>query len=154
MLNLHLLLDARLGDGSWGFLALILFNVWRGGSFTAIFLLAALNGIPEELFDYAALEVKSGVRRFWMVIVPLLRPFLALATFLSLASAVVDLGNVWVMTGGRVVYPIIWTQAIHYALVGGYWGKSFALSLIPLPILLAILLVCFWLFEPLEEDPV
>lgn len=153
MLNLHLLLDERLGDGSWGFLSLILFNIWRGGSFTAIFLLAALNGIPQELFDYAALEVKSAWRKFRMVIVPLLRPFLALATFLSLASAIVDLGNVWVMTGGRVVYPIIWTQAIHYALVGGQWGKSFALSLIPLPILLAILLVCFWLFEPLEEDP-
>ncbi len=153
MVYLRLFFDDHWGNGSWGFLSLILFNIWRGGSFTAIFLLAALNGIPQDLFDYAALEVKSAWRRFWLVIVPLLRPFLALAGFLSLTSAVVDLGNVWVMTGGRVVYPIIWTQAIHYAILGGQWGKAFALTLIPVPALLAILLVCFWLFEPLEEGP-
>ncbi len=153
MVGLRLFFDAHLGDGAWGFISLILFNVWRGGSFTAIFLLAALNGIPQELFDYAVLEVRSGWRKFWMVIVPLLRPFLALAGFLSLASAVGDLGNVWAMTGGRVVYPIIWTQSLHLALFGGQWGKAFALALLPLPVLLAILAVCFWLLEPLEEAP-
>ncbi len=153
MVGLRLFFDAHLGDGAWGFISLILFNIWRGGSFTAIFLLAALNGIPQELFDYAVLEVRSGWRKFWMVIVPLLRPFLALAAFLSLTSAVGDLGNVWAMTGGRVVYPIIWTQSLHLALFGGQWGKAFALALLPLPVLLAILAVCFWLLEPLEEAP-
>jgi multiple sugar transport system permease protein len=153
MVDLRLFFDSHVGDGAWGFLSLILFNIWRGGSFTAIFLLAALNGIPQDLFDYAVLEVKSAWRNFWLVIVPLLRPFLALAAFLSLTSAVGDLGNVWMMTGGRIVYPIVWTQAMHDALIGGLWGKSLALSLIPLPVLLLILLVCYRLFEPLEEDP-
>jgi ABC-type sugar transport system permease subunit len=153
MVGLRLFFDAHVGDGAWGFISLVLFNIWRGGSFTAIFLLAALNGIPQELFDYAVLEVRSGWRKFWMVIVPLLRPFMALAAFLSLTSAVGDLGNVWAMTGGRVVYPIIWTQAIHLALIGGQWGKAFALALLPLPVLLAILAVCFRLVEPLEEAP-
>ena len=115
--SLHFLVDGRFGDGAWGFLSLILFNVWRGGSFVGIFLLAALNGIPQDLFEYAALEVRSAWRRFWMVTVPLLRPFLALATFLSVASAVADLGNVWLQSGQRIVYPIVWTQAMHYALL-------------------------------------
>lgn len=83
MADLRLFVDGRLGDGTWGFLSLILFNIWRGGSFTAIFLLAALNGIPQDLFDYAALEVRSVWRKFWMVIVPMLRPYLALGAFLS-----------------------------------------------------------------------
>ncbi len=152
MVDLRLFFDSHVGEGAWGFLSLILFNIWRGGSFTAIFLLAALNGIPQDLFDYAVLEVKSVWRNFWMVIVPLLKPFLALAAFLSLTSAVGDLGNVWTMTGGRVVYPIIWTQAIHYAMLGGQWGKALALSFIPLPVLLLILLACFRLFEPLEDS--
>jgi multiple sugar transport system permease protein len=154
MVDLRLFFDRYVGEGSWGFLSLILFNIWRGGSFTAILLLAALNGIPQDLFDYAVLEVKSAWRKFWMVIVPLLRPFLALAAFLSLTSAVGDLGSVWTMTGGRIVYPIVWTQAMHYAMLGGQWGKAFALSFIPLPVLLLILFVCYRLFEPLEEDPV
>lgn len=151
MSNLRFFFDTRWGDGTWGFLSLLLFNVWRGGSFTGIFLLAALNGIPQDLFEYAALEVRGGWRKFWMVTVPLLRPFLALAAFLSLTTAVGDLGNVWVQTGRRVVTPLIWTQAIHLAQIGGQWAKAFALALLPLPILVAILLVCFRLFEPLEE---
>lgn len=153
MSNLRFFVDTWRGDGTWGFLSLIVFNVWRGGSFTGIFLLAALNGIPRDLFDYAALEVRTGWRKFWMVTVHLLRPFLALAAFLSLTTAVADLGNLWIQTGGRDAYPIIWTQAFHSAILGGEWGRASALSLILLPALIVTLLACFRLFEPLEEDP-
>jgi ABC-type sugar transport system permease subunit len=152
MAGLRLFFDNRLGDGTWGFLSLMLFNIWRGGSFTGIFLLAALNGIPQDLFDYAALEVGTGWRWFWMVAVPLLRPFLALAVFLSLGTAVVDLGNVWFQSGQRIVYPIVWTQALEDALLGGQWGEASALSLVLVPVLGVILIACFRLFEPLEED--
>jgi multiple sugar transport system permease protein len=152
MADLHYAVDGWLGDGTWRFLSLLVFNMWRGGSFVGIFLLAALNGIPQDLFDYAALEVKNRWRKFWMVTVPLLRPFLALAAFLSIATAIVDLGNVYMLSGLRITYPIIWTQAFHLAIIGGQWGKAAALSLILLPVLVLILFVCYRLFEPLEED--
>ena len=145
--------DRSLGDGTWGFLGVVALNVWRGGSFTGIFLLAALNSLPHDLFDYAALEVRQGWRRFWLVVVPLLRPFLALAAFLSFTTAVTDLGNVWFQSGQRIVYPIVWTQAMRDALQGGAWGRASAAALILLPALAALLLACYRLFEPLEEDP-
>ncbi len=153
MSDLRYATDALLGQETWRFLTLVAFNVWRGGSFVGIFLLAALNGIPQDLFDYAALEVRSGWRKFWMVTVPLLRPFLALAAFLSIVTAVTDLGHVYLQSGMRITYPIVWTQAFHLAIIGGEWGKAAAESLILLPVLVLILFVCFWLFEPLEEDP-
>ena len=152
MADLGLCFDNWLGAGTWGFLSLIVFDVWRGGSFTGIFLLAALNGIPRELFDYAALEIRNGWQRFTMVTVPLLRPFLALAVFLSLTSAVADLGNLWIQTGRRDVYPIVWTHAWRSAIFAGQWGQGSALSLILVPALAAILLASFRLFEPREED--
>jgi multiple sugar transport system permease protein len=152
MNNLHFAVDNALGYGAWGFISLILFNVWRGGSFVGIFLLAALNGIPQALFEYAALEVRNPWRKFWMVTVPLLRPFLALATFLSLVSAVVDLGNVYELSGYRDVYPVVWTLADHLAITGGQWGRAAALSLVLLPVLFLILLVCYRLFDPLETE--
>src|SRR5438132_2348366 len=34
MIALRLFFDAHVGDGAWGFISLILFNIWRGGSFT------------------------------------------------------------------------------------------------------------------------
>jgi multiple sugar transport system permease protein len=151
MADLGLFFDTRLGSGTWGFLSIVAFNVWRGGSFTGIFLLAALNGIPQGLSDYAALEVKGGWRMFWMVTVPLLRPFLALAAILSFTTAVADLGNVWLQTGHRDVYPIIWTLSFQYAINAGQWGKAAALSLIILPILAVTLLACYRVIEPLED---
>lgn len=153
MSDLRFLIDGWLGDGTWRFLSLVMFNMWRGGSFVGILLLAALNGIPQDLFDYASLEVRSLWRKFWMVTVPLLRPFLALAAFLSLASAVADLGNVYMLSGLRITYPLVWTQAFHLAIIGGQWGKATALSLILVPVFALILLACYRLFEPLEEDP-
>ncbi len=149
--NLGVFFDRWLGNGTWGFLTLVLVNSWRGAAFTGIFLLAGLNGLPQELFDYAALEVRTTWRCFRLVTVPLLRPFLALATLLSLTTAVADLGNAWLLTGGRNVYPIVWTDSFRYALIAGQWGKASALSLMLVPVLALLLFACYRLFDPLEE---
>src|SRR4030095_16899218 len=119
--------DHALGGGAWAFLSVTLFNVWRGSSFIGVFLLAGINAIPPELFDCARLEC-SGWRRFWLVTVPLLRPFLALAVFLSLTTAFADLANVWMLTAGRIVFPIIGTQADFLAIKAGQSGPASALS--------------------------
>src|SRR5437762_3778119 len=70
--------DGAFGGGAWAFLSVILFNIWRGSSFIGVFLLAGINAIPPELFEEALLESKSRWQRFWLVTVPLLKPFIAL----------------------------------------------------------------------------
>lgn len=152
MAHWRILADNALGFGTWGFVSVVLLNIWRGGSFVGIFLLAARNGIPDQLFEYASLEARSAWQMFWMVTVPVLRPFLALAAFLTLTSAVGDLSNLWIQSGQRDVYPMVWTQAIHLALNGGLFGRASAETLALVPVLLAILFLCFRLLEPLEED--
>ena len=151
MSSLKVTVDAALGYGAWAFLSVTLFNVWRGSSFIGVFLLAGLNAIPPELFDCALLESRSGWRRFWLVTVPLLRPFLALAAFLSLTTAFSDLANVWMLTAGRIVFPVIGTQAYWLAIKGGQFGPASALALALVPFLLAVLVVLFRSFDPPEE---
>jgi ABC-type sugar transport system permease subunit len=153
MAHWRIFFDNTFGFGTWGFVSVILLNVWRGGAFVGIFLLAARNGIPDQLFEYAALEARTAWQMFWAVTVPLLRPFLALATFLTLTSAVADLSNLWMQSGQRDVYPIVWSDAIRLALNGGLFGQASAETLTLLPMLLVILFVCYRLFEPLEDDP-
>jgi ABC-type sugar transport system permease subunit len=144
--------DGMLGGGAWSFLSVSLFNVWRGSSFIGVFLLAGINAVPAELFECALLESKSAWRRFWLVTVPLLRPFLALAIFLSLTTAFADLANVWMLTGGRIVYPVIGTQAYWLAIRGGQFGPASALSLMLVPLLLAALVLLFRAFDPAERE--
>ena len=79
------------------------------------------------------------------------RPYLALGVFLSLASAFTDLANVWMLTAGRIVFPVIGTQAYFLAIKGGQFGPASALSLLLVPFLLGILWLLFRLFDPPEE---
>jgi multiple sugar transport system permease protein len=146
--------DSTLGNGAWAFVSVILFNVWRGSSFIAVLLLAGINAIPPELFECALLESKSAWRRFRLVTIPLLKPFLALGVFLSLTSAFADLANVWMLTAGRIVFPVIGTHAYWLVVKAGQYGPGSALSLTLVPFLLAVLLVLFRLFDPPERRAV
>jgi multiple sugar transport system permease protein len=150
--HLKYVVDGALGGGAWAFLSVTLFNVWRGSSFIGVFLLAGINAIPPELFDCAVLESKSPWRRFWLVTVPLLKPFLALALFLSLTTAFADLANVWMLTAGRIVFPVVGTHAYWLAIKAGQFGPASALSLTLVPVLLAVLLLLFRIFDPPEPE--
>lgn len=143
--------DGAFGSGAWAFVSVILFNIWRGSSFIAVLLLAGINAIPPELFECALLESKSPWRRFRLVTVPLLKPFLALGVFLSLTSAFADLANVWMLTAGRIVFPVIGTHAYWLVIKAGQYGPASALSLTLVPFLLMVLLVLFRLFDPPER---
>ena len=143
--------DAVLGGGAYAFLSVALFNVWRGGSFTAIFLLAGLNAIPTELFDYARLETQSAAQRLRAVTLPLLRPYMALAVFLSFTTAFGDLANVWMLTGGRVVFPLIGTYAYWLGIGAGRFAEAAAWSLSLVPLLAAALVLLFRWFDAPEE---
>ncbi len=147
--------DEVLGSGAYTFLSVVLFNIWRGGSFTAVFLLAGLNAIPTELFEYAALETRSAWQRLWRVTLPLLRPYMALAVLLSFTTAFADLANVWMLTGGRIIFPVLGTYAYWLGIRGGQFAEAAAYSLSLVPFLAAALFVLFrWFDPPLpEEEP-
>ena len=151
--NIKHAVDGVFGPGAWAFVSVALFNVWRGGSFTAVFLLAGLNAIPTELFDYAALETRNGWQRLRHVTLPLLRPFLALAVFLSITTAFADLANVWLLTGGRVIFPVIGTYAYWLGIRNGQFAEAAAWSLSLVPLLAVALLVLFRWFDRPAEQP-
>jgi len=145
--------DAALGVGAYAFTSVALFNVWRGASYTAVFLLAGLNAIPPELFEWARLESKDPWQRFWQVTVPLLRPYLALAVFLSFTTAFADLANVWMLTGGRIIFPLIGTYAYWLGIHNGQFGQAAAWSLSLLPVLVVGLVLLFRWFDQPRERP-
>ena len=151
--DIKYVVDGVLGTGGWAFTSVALFNIWRGSSFTAIFLLAGLNAIPTELFEYAQLETRSAWQRLRAVTLPLLRPYMALAVFLSFTTAFADLANVWMLTGGRIVFPVLGTQAYWLGIKTGQLAEGAARSLSLVPLLgLAILLLFRWFDRRDAED--
>lgn len=151
--NLKHAVDGLLGTGAYAFASVMLFNVWRGGSFTAVFLLAGLNAIPTELFEYARLETLGAWQRLWQVTLPLLRPYMALAVFLSFTTAFADLANVWMLTGGRITFPVIGTYAYWLGIRDGRLAEAATYSLSLVPLLAVALFVLFRWFDPPAERP-
>jgi multiple sugar transport system permease protein len=62
-----------LGSESWVLPSLSLIALWGVGGTMVIFL-AGLQGIPTELYEAAALDGATGLRRLWRITLPLLSP--------------------------------------------------------------------------------
>ncbi len=89
-----------LAEPDWAMVGPIVANVWFGIPFFAITLLAALQAIPEDLYEAAALDGASAWQRFMRVTLPLVMPTL-LITVLLRSVWIVNFGDlVWIMTQG------------------------------------------------------
>ncbi len=74
----------------------IIVDVWKTAPFMALILLAGLQVIPRDLYEAAAVDGASPMRRFFSITLPLLRPAIAIALIFRTLDAlrVFDLFNV------------------------------------------------------------
>jgi multiple sugar transport system permease protein len=147
VLELRWSLESVFGQGAWQVLSIAVMNVWRGSSIIAIFLLAGFNAIPEELTDYGRLEAKNPWRYFWHVVAPLSRRFLTLAALVAIVVTYVEYASMYVETGGRITVPVLGTLAYREGIQNGNLALGAALSLIPLPFAIGLVLLCQRLLE-------
>jgi cellobiose transport system permease protein len=71
---------------SW--LAISLMVDWRWTGYNALIFLAAMQAIPADLYEAAAIDGASRTRQFWSVTLPLLRPTLLFTTITSIIGGV------------------------------------------------------------------
>jgi multiple sugar transport system permease protein len=76
-----------LGEPSWALPTLILVDVWQWTPFIFLIMLAALQGIPEEILEAARVDGAKPLRIFLDQILPLLRYPIAVAVALRLIDA-------------------------------------------------------------------
>jgi multiple sugar transport system permease protein len=130
--------------------AVIIANVWYGVTFFAIMILAALQSVPDELYEASALDGAGKLRSFWHVTVPYIRTTLALTVLLRTIWIFNFPDLIFGMTGGgpggrtHIVtsYMISITQQ-------GEYGRASALGLIVM-LVLAIFAV-FYLLATREK---
>jgi multiple sugar transport system permease protein len=134
-----------LGNPSIALWGPIVANVWFGIPFFAITLLAALQAIPRELYEAAAIDGANAWQRFTKVTLPFLAPMIAITVLLRTIwiSNFADL--VVVMTGGgpanatQILPSYIFTTA-YRKLDFGY-ASAIAAALLVLLFLYALILI-------------
>jgi multiple sugar transport system permease protein len=77
-----------------------LLGIWKGVGWSAIILLAALQAIPAELIEAAAVDGANTWQRFWDIILPLLRPTLVFLLVVLIIGGLNVYISILLMTDG------------------------------------------------------
>ncbi len=87
-----------LQSDSWAKPALIVMSLWGIGGSMIIFL-AALQGVPHELYEAAALDGAGPVRRFRAITLPMISPAVFFSLVIGLIGGLQVFTQAFVMTG-------------------------------------------------------
>ena len=89
-----------LADVKYALAAVIIVPIWQYAGFPMIVILAAIEGIPQDLHDAATIDGVSEWQRTWGLIFPLVRPVVASISILQIIFSLKVFDLVWVMTKG------------------------------------------------------
>ncbi|HEY7675563.1 MAG TPA: sugar ABC transporter permease, partial [Candidatus Methylomirabilis sp.] len=97
------LLDAPLvwlGTPGTAFLAAVVADVWKATPYVALILLAGLQGIGEDVVEAARLDGAAGLAFLLRIVLPILRPALAVALLFRALDAFRVFDVIYVLTRG------------------------------------------------------
>jgi multiple sugar transport system permease protein len=86
-------------DEKWALPSLILMSLWGIGGGMVIYL-AGLQGIPTELYEAAAVDGATGVRKFWHITIPMISPVLFFQLVMGIIGSLQAFVQSYVMTDG------------------------------------------------------
>src|SRR6266568_2954165 len=84
----------------WAFTAVVIVNVWLTYPFFTVVILGALQSVPAELNEAAAVDGANAWQRFLNVTLPLVRPAITPATILSAITTFQMFNTVFLITSG------------------------------------------------------
>jgi ABC-type sugar transport system permease subunit len=121
---------------------------WRGIGFYTIVFLAGMQSIPRELYQAAAIDGITGVRAFWRITVPLLRPVILFSTVVATIFNLQIFDSPFVLTQGgpgfssTTLVMYIYDEAFSYDDMG--YAAAISLMLMLLILVLAVIQLTFF----------
>ncbi|WP_084487596.1 carbohydrate ABC transporter permease [Nocardia sienata] len=85
----------------WAMVSVCLVSVWKSIPFATVVLLAAMQGVPQDLYEAAKIDGAGAIRRFVSITVPLIRGALSFVLVVSIIDSVQAFDQIYVLTGGN-----------------------------------------------------
>jgi multiple sugar transport system permease protein len=139
-----------LSNPDWALFSVILVDVWQWTPFCFLVFLAALQGMPDELFEAARIDGASNIDLLTRVILPLLQPTILIVLLLRLAEALKLFDVPFALTGGG---PGVATQSYSFLAfrVGlRYFDVGYA-SAMAYVLLITVMIIVTLFFRRLRE---
>ena len=105
-------------------------TIWKGLGFNMIIFLAALQDIPKELLEAAAIDGANRIQQYLKITIPLISPIIFFVTITGVIGSFQSFDLVYNMTKGgpghatTVIGYYIWKQAFDYMHMG--YGAALA----------------------------
>lgn len=92
---------AWLADPTLSMAAVVLVDVWKATPFMALLTLAALQVLPQDIYEAARVDGVGPVRAFFHITLPLIRPALLIAVIFRSLDALRVFDVIYVLTGNN-----------------------------------------------------
>ncbi|WP_457101216.1 carbohydrate ABC transporter permease [Microbacterium sp. P5_E9] len=117
--------------------------VWQNTGFAMVIYMAGLAAVPVEIEEAAAIDGANLRQRFWHVVLPSIRPAVAIATTLGIVNGLRIFDQIMALTSGGPAgaTETLATQVYKQSFALGNFGYGAALALLLTLIILAFALV-------------
>ena len=119
-----------LGESDTVLVSLLIVTTWKYIGFYMLIFIAAIEGIPQELYEAAKIDGANGWKLHRNITMPLLSPTIRMALVLMIVGSLKFFDIVWVMTEGGPgdTSQVLATYMFKTAFRSQFWGYASALS--------------------------
>lgn len=113
-----------LADYNLSLISVMIVGVWSGIGYAVLIYSSAIQSLPEELYEAAAIDGANEFKKFFKITIPLLTPTTFFLLVTTLIGAFQVFGQVKIMTGGgpgtssNVLVYYIYTTAFRFYRMG------------------------------------
>lgn len=133
-----------LADKNWALFIICLLRVWQFGSAMVLFL-AALKGVPEDLYEAASIDGATKGRQFLSITIPLISPVIFYNLVTQLVQAFQEFNGPYIITNGgpRNATTLISVIVYNTAFKDYKVGMSSAMAWIMFVIVMILTIIAF-----------
>ena len=136
-----------LGDPHWSMPTIIGFAAWKNFGGNMIIFIAALQAIPDDLYEAARLDGARAWQQFLHVTLPMLGPTLLMVSILTIAGYFQLFAEPYVMTQGGPLQSTVSVLYLMYEEGFRWWnlGAASAVAFVLFAIIIAVTRGLLWL---------
>ena len=133
-----------LADKNWALFIICLLRVWQFGSAMVLFL-AALKGVPEDLYEAASIDGATKGRQFLSITIPLISPVIFYNLVTQLVQAFQEFNGPYIITNGgpRNATTLISVIVYNTAFKDYKVGMSSAMAWVMFVIVMILTIIAF-----------
>jgi len=132
---------------------IIVLVIWVSAGGYMLLFLAALQNIPEETYEAAAIDGASTGRQIFSITIPLLRPTLLTVLTLGLIGTWQVFDQIYIMSKGAPAKTTLTPAFLAYdsSINNGQWGEGTAIAFILFALIVVLTVIQTWVLR--EREP-